>query len=481
VAPTGQITVVLHTLPAALDIHAKSGNELDQLLTGSVMEALTQRPARQPGNDPALAERWEQVDATTWRFYLRKNVRFHDGTPFNADAVVWNVEDVLRPDLNSPLLIYLSKLQGARKVDDHTVDLLTKELDPTLPLSLHRFHIFSPTHGKQSAQERARKCVGTGPYAFVEWVEGQHIKLTAFGDYWGTAPTIKDVTVVGRAEPSVRVSLLLANEAQVAVLLPPDAIKRVPRAEVSDGFDTHTIRLNALTHPALKDARVRRAISHAIDRQAIVTSLLSGVGTPASHLFSAANVGYDPELKPYAFDPAKARQLLDEARKAGVAVDTEITIHGRKGRLPFDVEIRDAIVQMLGDVGLKAKQQTMENGPWLDFWNTVDPTKTIGDAFDNAHGNDLGDAAGSYLSQVRSGTRLSTFKDEALDKQIDEAARLTGDARERAWRAVSKSVYDLAPIIPLYHVQNIFGVAPNVAFQARIDGRLYLQHIKVNR
>ena len=136
-----------------------------------------------------LAEKWEQKAPDTWRFFLRKGIKFHNGEAFNAESVAFDINrHVTR---NDKILAYVSTLKEAKVVDEYTVDIVAAQADPILPLRMYLAPMFPKQWTQDNTELAPIQMVGTGPYKFVEWVKGQYIRITANPDYWGPPPNIK--------------------------------------------------------------------------------------------------------------------------------------------------------------------------------------------------------------------------------------------------------------------------------------------------
>jgi peptide/nickel transport system substrate-binding protein len=232
---------------------------------------------------PRLAKAWEvSEDGMTITFHLREGVTFHDGTPFNADAVVFNINRLIDPKTRVPLRTYINFVESARALDEYTVEVKLRY--PHGP-ALARFtapvnSIVSPAAVEKYGADFGRHPVGTGPFKFVEWVRDDYILLERNEDYWGEGPYVDELLIRVVPEDGARVLMLEAGEADVIVRVPPPDVPRLRARDdtyVVTAPSTRVIYVGMNTqHKILKDLRVRQAINYAVNKQAIVEVLLQG-------------------------------------------------------------------------------------------------------------------------------------------------------------------------------------------------------------
>lgn len=317
---------------------------------------------------PKLAERWERVDDRTTRLFIRRGVKFHDGTPLTARDVEFSLKRLVDPATKSPAAFILTMLEDVRTVDDHTVEITTKE--PFAPLLFHLTHratsIVPEAVVKAKGEDFARQPVGTGPFKFVEHVKGDRVELERNPDYWGGAPVPERVTLRIIPEPATQAAEVEAGSLHIASAIP---LVDVPRLrDLADvevltmvGWGITGLLFNHRAEP-FDDVRVRRAVSYALDRDAIVTHVEHGLAIPAAQVSSPVVFGHNPNLQPYPHDPAKARQLLAEA---GYPQGFETTI------LVWNIErfIRwaEAVQAQLAQVGIDAELNVVEFGAALEM------------------------------------------------------------------------------------------------------------------
>jgi peptide/nickel transport system substrate-binding protein len=304
---------------------------------------------------PMLAERWENPSPTTWRFHIRRGVKFHNGDPLTAEDVKFTV-DLALANKGSTQNSYLGPTESVRVVDPYTVELVTKTPFPPLLSNISRLHIVPRAYDKIGADAFASKQpIGTGPYKFVEWQRGQRIVLEANPDHWRGAPSPKRLVFRFIPDPSTRAAELKAGGVDIITGPPVAQLKELATGDTTivtiPAVRVIAYPMNTLRKP-LEDARVRRALNLAVDRETIVKTLLQGYGKPTGQPFIPGWLGYDPEIKPLPYDPAQAKKLLADA---GYANGFDLTWNISTGVFLADKEIAEAASAMLGQIGVRVR------------------------------------------------------------------------------------------------------------------------------
>ena len=345
----------------------------------SMYEPLVRRN-RQMKLEPGLATEWSNVDPTTWRFKLRQGVKFHDGSPFAADDVLFSYDRAKHPgsNLGSPL----STVKEVKKIDDSTVDLITDGPDPILPYNLPGVAIMSKKWCEEHNTTRAadltkneesyatRNEDGTGPFLLKERQPDVRTVLVKNPNWWGLRnwPIDFDEVVFSRIEnASTRVAALLSGELDMVYTVPPqdtDRISKTPGMKIWQTPELRTIFLgmdqsrdellesNVKGKNPFKDKRVRQAFYQAIDEEAIKAKVMRGFAHPTALMVGPGVNGYDPALdKRYPYDPAAAKKLLAEA---GYGDGFEVGFDCPNDRYVNDEAICQAVVAMLARIGAKA-------------------------------------------------------------------------------------------------------------------------------
>ncbi len=482
----GSLVVALTEEPPMLAAHDATAT-FSYPVMRNVTEALLNRSPVTNELVPELATKWEQVNPTTWRFTLRQGVKFHDGTPWNAEAAVDAMNEMLNKENNYRVRTFLGPEIEAKPVSDFVVDLITAAPDPILPTRVYFMPFHSPTARKAHPEDVPVKPIGTGPYKLVEWVKGQHIKVTANPDWWGNgaadaggAATIKDVTFVPRPAREVRAAMVQSGEADLARWLSQQECKAAPQCKGAPTVETIFIRLDTM-NPTLADRRVREAIALAIDKEAITNQILGG-GDLASMLIRPTVLGSNPALKPYPYDPARAKALIAEAKAAGVPVDAPLTVLARRGAYFGMEEAVEAVGEMLGRAGLTSVTiQIMETSKHTEIYSLapkpIDPARGI--IAVHSHGNELLDFGQTVRFYYTCDGRQSTYCNPAIDEQQQRALSLAGAEREKAYQEIGKYVYDEVVTIPIMHPSFYFGMSQRLEWTPRPDGFTLLKEMKL--
>lgn len=303
--------------PMTLDPH-KEFSEKNHTLLQQIYEGLV-RFDSEGRIEPALALSWETVDPLRVRFHLRSGVRFHDGEAFDADSVRFSISRYLDPKTGFPALGFIASLDRAEVVDSRTVDIVTKYPDGLLLNRLAGFIlIVAPGHvargGDGILNERP---VGTGPFKFERWERGSAVHLKANGDYWRPGFPKAERLVFKFIPEKKQTAALISGEIDLLTELPGARTTELIQTGLVDivkrpSFYTVTGSLNASRGP-LADVRVRRALNHAIDKHELIRYDLLGNGRILATTTMDQEEGHNAELKPFLYDPKKAKKLLSEA------------------------------------------------------------------------------------------------------------------------------------------------------------------------
>ena len=360
------------TEQSSLDpLFARSGTNYST--SGQIFDRLVHNDANNQ-LQPALAVSWRAIDPTTWEIKLRDKVKFHDGSDFTADDVVFSFERA-RNVPNSPASFAgsVASIVNMRALDRLTVQLKTSQPVPSLIEQVSRAFILSKkaSNGLTTADFNAGKgMIGTGPYKFVEWRPAQRLVLKRNADYWGPRPDFENVTLKYIAKDAGRLAALLSGDVDLIDEVSPDGARQLksdPRMRVFSIGSTRLIYLaldsdrdqspfitdaagKPLDRNPLKDARVRRALSLMIDRKVIVERLLDGSGVPAGQMVPQGIGGFEPALPAPKQDVALAKKLLAEA---GYPNGFGLTLHTSNDRFARDSDLAQAIGQMLSRGGIK--------------------------------------------------------------------------------------------------------------------------------
>lgn len=406
---------------------------------------------------PQLAEQWELIDDTRWRFTLRQGVTFHNGEPFNAEAVITSL-DALTDPANLDQFKKTSLLRdvtGWEAVDDHTVDITTAQKNvefPNMWLRIGFVALPPKLLAEQGMATLGEHPVGTGPYQFESWTRGQELRLTKFEEYWkgDEGPNMPVVRYIVRPEAAVRAQTIAAGEAHFAYNIGMEQATTLENYVVGGGFQSTSLRVNNTIEPT-SDIRVRKALNYAIDRQAIVEAIFGGAAVPLAFF------GFQPvDLEPYPYDPEQAASLIQEAGIEG----TELELVYGEGRIPEEDQLAEIYVAAFEAIGLKVKLNKVEPRQYDEIGSLPfkeQPTLYM----ETTSSGNFGEIAGGLLDKYGcEGT--GAHCDPALDAEFKELLTIEGPERLEKLQSIAERLHEKAPRVWVATVQQVHGLAPNV-------------------
>jgi ABC-type dipeptide transport system, periplasmic component len=367
--------------PASLDPHVSTASN-DFRIAVNVYDGLVRNTPGTLEIEPALATDWTiSDDGLEYTFNLREGVTFHDGTPFNADAVKFNFDRMLdenHPFASTgpfPLAFFFSSIESVEVVDDLTVKFTLNE--PFAPLMSNLASpsglIVSPAAVEQHGADYGRNPVGTGPFKFEEWQSNTRVVVSRNEDYWDGPAPLEAVIFRPIADANTRVAEMLSGGIDVLLETPPDNVAQFrddANFQLKEAVGPHVwyVMLNAKEGP-FADKLVRQAVNYAVNKESLVNDVLQGTAdVSAGPIPPAFNWAYNEDVAPYPYDPEKARELLAEAGAEGASL-TFLVTEGGSGMLD-PVPMGTAIQADLAAVGLDVEIQTYE---WNTFLSEVNP------------------------------------------------------------------------------------------------------------
>jgi ABC-type transport system substrate-binding protein len=426
---------------------------------------------------PDLAESWSLGDdGVSWTFHLRQGVRFHDGTPFNAEAVRKNFERVLDPEQGHKRLSLFEAIDRVEEIDPDTVRIVTKypfgAFEPTLAhVSAAIVNpVVAEKYGKDFGASAAAVS-GTGPYKVVRWKKDLEIVLERNENYWGPkeeTTTLERIVYRPIPEASSRVIALESGDVDVITHIPPADLARLDRRgdlaitrKVSNG--AQQFRFHCQRKP-FDDPRVRQAISFAVDRRPIVENLLAGLAIPSTGpltpiMRGRANLGEIP------YDPEKAKKLL---AAAGYPRGFKTTITTTP-RYNLGVEIAEAVAAQLKKVGIEARIEVLEWGTIRQYWGGLKPEDCPLEIFIMGAGASSGDADWGlrpiFITQPTNENNYGFYSNREFDELVTRAMRETdAEKRNRLYRRAQEIVYLEDPgAIWLYDLYYVVAARSNLA------------------
>lgn len=494
-ASAEDLRIGLAAEPSAMDPHFHNLSPNNGMLS-HIFERLVDTD---PKNKliPGLAESWKTVSDTVWEFKLRKDVKWHDGTPFTADDVIFTFERA--PNVPNSPASFASAVKGktVKKIDDHTIQISTPAPHPLMPNDLSSLMIVSKKHGEGAKTEdynSGKAAIGTGPYKFGAFVPGDRIELVRNEEYWGTKPAWEKVTLKPIKSGPARVAALLAGDVDLIEDTPTADIERLKKdSEITvsqtvsrrviyfhmDQFRDETPFIKAKDGSAIKnplrDQKVRLALSKAINRDAIVSRVMEGVAIPAGQLLAEGFFGVSPNVKPPAYDPEGAKKLLAEA---GYPDGFKMTLHGPNGRYTNDVKIIEAVAQMFTRVGVETSIETL---PPAVFFSRASAGAEGQPEFSFilvGWGSDTGETSsplktllGTFSKEKGTGAaNRGRYSNPELDKLIAQALATVDDAKRQDLlaKAVELAMGDVG-LIPSHYQINTWASKKGLSYDARAD------------
>jgi peptide/nickel transport system substrate-binding protein len=458
------ITIVLSS---AVDVvepcHMNSTGYIGQVVKGNVVETLTRMDPQTSEIKPNLATEWKQIDPSTWQVKLRQGVKFQDGTPFNAAAVIAALNRQFSPELQCRDTIRLfgdTKIQ-TRAIDDYTVEIKSSTPTPLMPTTLSEIGMTAPS---TSTKEATKAPIGTGPYVFTSWDPASKLVLTRFDGYWGQKPQVRQAIYVWREDPALRASMVKVGEADLGLEIAPQDVD--PKLDVSY-LNANTSRIRIfMDKPPLNDVRIRKAMNMAFDRSAFLGTIMSKDSVPASQFMLPSVNGYDSSLKPWPYDPDKAKALVQEAKAAGVPVNTPIDLYGSEFMQANLDELLETLVQSWQDIGLSVQIKMVDKIQHSAMRRKPYPTDRGPSMVHELHDNTAGDAFFTMMVYYTSSGALSNVSDPKLDDILNKASISTGDERRSLFQQANRTIQqDIVPDIMLFHMVSYMRIGPRINFK----------------
>ena len=448
--------------------------------------------------EPALATKWTAISPTQVRFELRRGVKFHDGSPFSADDVVFSFGRIKQPQ--GTMQIYVTGISEVKKVDDYTVDLMLSGPNPILLRNIIDFRIMSKAWAEKNrttttqdykAKEdnyASRNVNGTGSYHITGWQPDQRVTMVLNTEWWDKpAGNVTEVVYTPIKSDPTRVAALLSGDVDLLTDLPTQDVARLrgdPKLKILDGGEVRTIYLAPDLGSAelkysdvkgknpFKDKRVREALSIAIDREAIKRSIMRGLSIPAGIMVAPGVNGNSPEIDlPLKADPERAKKLLAEA---GYANGFTFQLNGPNNRYVNDEEICQAIVAIWAKIGVKVnlvsesmstfsqKMQNFDTSMYMLGWGvaTYDAQYTI----QSLARTKTGGADGNF--------NFSRISDAEVDRLTDAMKTETDVAKRNAMiREALVRIKDEVLLIPIHHQMRPWAMKAGVTTVHRSDDR----------
>ncbi|MBI5879585.1 MAG: ABC transporter substrate-binding protein [Chloroflexi bacterium] len=460
--PRGKLVIGLSVDAQSMDPHLVSqvaGESVSKMLFDHLIERDFDGKL-----SPGLAESWKVVDNTTLEFKLRGGVKFHNGEAFDAAAVQFSVERMQSEALKSPFRANFAAIKDVKVLNPQTVQFILSKTDAAIIDNLAaQLAIVPPGYVKQAGDAGfAQKPVGTGPFKFGEWVKDDHITLEANTDYWAGSFKGKALvqTVVFRPIPDApaRAAALRAGTIDIMQDVQPDQVKPLQDAGfaiASQDAPQEAFVFLVADAPGtpLADKRVRQAINYGVDVDSIIANVLQGYGRRIASPIGALTLGYDANVKPYPYDPAKAKQLLSDVGYAGgfdVVIDASAS---------DKASTTEAVAGELAKLNIRATIRRLDLATFNGNWDKKQTSPMIA-----ARWSGMFDPASALNFFAKSGGALTRYKNADADRLITEGVGTLDPAqRAQTYAQLSQVLHDDPLALYLWNTQNLYALSKRVA------------------
>jgi peptide/nickel transport system substrate-binding protein len=479
-AKESTITVIQGMDPVTLDPQFEESSPLSNILY-LVFDRIVALD-RDVNVKPMIAESFGPLeDKKTWRIVLKKGIKFWNGEPLNAHAVKFTIdrmgdENLRKQGLNDPFPARAG-LDHVKIIDDYTVDIVLKKPNIMFPLFLQFVHVLEPNYySTHTVQETAIKPMGSGPWIFKEWIKDDHLTVVANPDYWRGKPPIDTVIYRPVPEKSTRLAMLESGDADIVADIGPEdlpMIQKNPKLRFAKaGGRRYAIHIPCRID-RYKDRRVRQALNHAVDFASINKFILSNLADKQLAVPVLGKYWTNPDIKPYKYNPEKAKKLLAEAK---FPMDEEISIYTPSGRYVKDVEVAEAVAGFLRDIGLKAFAKTLE---WTVFTQKI-RSRTLDDLYLIALGSRFNGPQDLNIVMPKQAWDVTDWAENsengpAFVKLYSELETTFDLKKQQAivWE-MSRLWAEEAPWIPLWDMQTLYGVNKRINWESSGNYRIEL-------
>ena len=444
-----------------------------------VMEPLVELDYQKKDYVGVLAESW-QFQGNKWLFKLRKGIKFHNGAPLTSKDVAFSIErmrDEKGGSLQAPNFKDITEIQTP---DDQTVIFVTKQPLAIFLDRLENRFILSKVAGDKYGDQLYQNPIGTGPYKFVSYQRGGNMVFTRNDDYWNGKAAIKEVIFRKVTEDAARLAALESGQADFINNVPVHEVARLqnhPRVRIDklEGLRMFLLAMN-VAHKPFDNKLVRQAANYSVDAPAIVKNIFDGIGYPLNGPVGSNVIGADPKHRRYPYDPKKARDLLAQA---GFTEGCDVQLYYSAGRYPKDKEVCQVIAAQMVKGGFRVELISQE---WALFWDKQGVNGGKLPFYYIGRGS-LTDADTLYDQYFRTGTTKRTnYSNPELDKIIEEQQK-TPDQKRRVTllQQAGKMIMEEAPMVPLYNLADIYGVAKNLVWKMRPDEKVLAWDMKIRQ
>ncbi|KAJ49354.1 peptide/nickel transport system substrate-binding protein [Clostridium tetanomorphum] len=439
--------------------------------------------------EPCLAESWNiSKDGKEYTFKLRKGVKFHDGTAFNADAVKFNIERQFLPNVKEDMpyaSFTFGSVQKVEKIDDYTVKIILKE--PYTPFLANlamclAAPMASPQAVKKNNGNLNEAPVGTGPFKFVSWKKGESITLEKNNDYWGEKAKVDKAIFKFTKENSVRASELMTGAVDIMDGVDPNDVQKIKDNKMNilneKGMNINYMAFNC-SRPPFNNVKLRQAISYAINKEELVKYLYQGFADVANTPLPSFIPGFNDRVKSYDYNPEKARQSLKEAGKENLQIKMIAYSNPRPYNPVNGQKLAEAIQNYLAKVGVKA---TIDVYPWKEYKEKI--AQGEGDVLFYGWTGDNGDAD-NFLSlfdskEIKSTLNAAKYNNAKVDELLAKGRKTpNGEERNNVYKQIQELVDKDAAWVTISYAKDMVAYSPKVKnFKIHPTGVVFLKGVE---
>lgn len=485
------LTIGMAAPPTTLDPHLES-NAPNNAVAMHIFDALVTNGPKSESL-PGLASSWRHIDDTTWEFTLNNKAVFSDGTPFTADDVIASINRVNTLQSIASFKTYTRSIASMSGQGADMLIIKTHTPDPLLLNSLSRVRIISKKYAQSPSADfnNGTAAIGTGPYLLKQYTPESQVVLVRNPHYWGAKPQFDNVVLRIVTDAGSRLASLLSGDCDIVETVPFEGLNRIEQNKkleiirgvssrmvymaMDEGREVTPFALDKKTGKPLAknpflDPRVRLAFSKAINRPLIISRVMNGNAVAADQFVQPGTFGASTKIKPVAYDPKGAKELLAQA---GYPDGFKLTIHGCNDRYVNDAQIVQAVAQFLTRIGIETTVNVMPWSVYAPHTSKGDYTFMLG-----SWGTNTGETSNPLLAtcvtyDAKAGTGASNYgrySNPTLDKLVLQAKSTMDDAQRGAMLAQACDiVFDNNVLLPMHNEVLVLGAQKGYHYETRLD------------
>ncbi len=487
-----EVTIGLANDALYLDPHQQNETTTN-MLCAHMFESLVKH-TKDMEIKPQLAKNWIRYSDTEWVFQLEEGVKFHNGNDFTASDVKYSINRIRSTIIAS----HVANIDKVTVIDDYTVKIETVKPYAVLLRDLQKIKIVDEDYVKEVGDEKFNmNPVGTGPYKLKEWIKSDHITMLANEDYWGEVPEIKKAVFKPISNNATRTAALLSGDVDFINDVPVRDAKRIendsdltlirkPSLRLIylhiDGWRDKSPTIDLPENP-LQDLRVRKAIYHGINIDAIIKFTMNGHAYPAEQYVQSTHLGYVDGVERYPYDPEKAKKLLAEA---GYPDGFTVTLDSPNNRYVNDAQVAQAIASQLSKIGINIELNLMPKSLFFDYVRPGDKSSIVMSGWSATTG-DCGRMYEVFLVtrdkyEGLGGSNRGHYTNDDFDQAVIKS-NATASLKERdeyLQEATQTALDDLA-LIPLYYQEDLLAKKAFVEYEPRVDNAIFAFEMSINK